>query len=267
MLVRSAFFLAIALPAATVAGQSTWPGESAGTFGLRLSKIIVTADDGPDFATLSAVPSGRFALSPTLTLEVELPLARGGGEVGFAARDESGIVFGNPYVGVELPFSGGVLQVGARPGISPTPDDEGELIAQLFAILSEFDRYEAFSPETSTLRVLARFGEIPPAGEFAQVRIGATLVKPSEGDFDMLADYGGRIGHHSGTLLVHAGLLGRAILTSDGGSFAERTIHMLAGGVAGTSGRVRPQAEARYYLDEGFDDARLVVSLGLTVVP
>lgn len=267
MLVRSALLLALTLPAATIAGQSTWPGQSTGTFGLGLSKIIVTADNGPDVATFSVIPSGRIALSPTLTLEVELPFARGGGEVGFEARDESAIVLGNPYLGIEVPFSGGVLQVGARPGISSAPDDEGELIAQLYAILAEFDRYEAFLPETSTLRVLARFGEIPAAGGFTQVRIGATLVKPSEGDFDMLADYGGRIGHHSGSLMVHAGLLGRAILTSDGGSFAERTIHMLAGGVAGTGGRVRPQAEARYYLDEGFDDARLVVLLGLTVVP
>lgn len=40
---------------------------------------------------------------------------------------------------------------------------------------------------------------------------------------------------------------------------------MLTGGVAGTSGAVRPQAELRYYLDEGFDDARLVVALGAVI--
>lgn len=257
--------LGLLLPLATVTGQSTWPGAPANTIGIRIAKSIVTADNGPDLATFTAVPSGRFALSPRLTLEVEIPIARASEDGGFGEGNVSGTAIGNPYVGIEIPMAAGFLQAGVRLGIAPNADEQGELAAQLYAVLSEFDRYEGHLPKTSAARVLAVYGRMPESGQFAQLRIGATGVKASEGDFEVFADYGGRIGLRGGGAMMHIGLLGRAILTSEEGSFGERTIHMLTGGVAATSGSVRPLAELRYFLDEGFDDARLVVALGAVV--
>lgn len=262
---RFLFLFALLVPVVPSAAQSTWPGAPVNTAGFRLAKAIITGDNAPDLATFSAVATGRFAASPRLTVEVELPFARASEEVGFTPRTISGNAMGNPYLGIEVPIASGIVQAGVRLPLGPQPDEEGELAAQLYAFFSEFDRYEAHMAKTTAARVVATFGRLPESGQFAQLRIGATAMKPSGSDTELFADYGGRLGFREGALMGHFGILGRALLSSEQGSIADRTIHMVTAGVAGASGPVRPQAEVRYFLDEGFDDARLVVAIGVAI--
>jgi hypothetical protein len=262
---RTLILVAVFLPTITASGQSVWPGDSPGTVGLRLAKSIVTADNGPGLATFTAVATGRFALTPRVTAEAEVSLARATGESGSGGESISGTALGNPYVGIEVPVGSATVQAGLRLGVAPVADGPGELDAQLYAILSEFDRFEAFMPKTSAARVLVGVGRAPSAGGFVQGRFGATAMKSDDTDVEVFLDYGGRIGYRGSGMMGYGGVLGRAILTSGEGSFSDRTIHMLSAGAAAVSGRARPQAELRYYLDEGTDDARIVVALGMVV--
>lgn len=267
MSVRSALLVAL-LPMAAVQGQATWPGAPSGLVNLRVGKVFVTQEDGPDFATFIVTPGARIAIGRSMTLEVELPFARASEDFGLPPESVSGFAIGNPYIGLDLPTGNVRLQVGVRPGLAQDPDEPGDALALGYGFLTEFDRYEAYLPETSTIRFLAGFGTSPTRGQFAQLRIGGTaLVQGGGGDGEVFADYGGRIGHAGDRHMIHVGILGRALLTSEEGGLAERTVHALAGGAALRTGAVQPSVELRYHLDEGYENARLVVLLGVAVVP
>lgn len=266
---RPLVILALVLPLASVSGQSTWSSPTHTTaLGLRLSKGFY-GTNGPSFATLSVMPSARIVLSPTAAVELEMPFALASLDASSGSGTTSGSRFGNPLIGVDVSAGPQVRFRGSlRLGVTSDPSDDGAWAALAYGMMSEFDRFEAFIPETHALRAGVEFGAIPAVGKFVQGRLGGTYMIPKgDGDNELMAEYGVRVGYHTGTILVHGGLLGRGILTGEGGSFADRTTHQLAVGAQSTRGRVRPEAELHYFLDDMAGDLKVVASLGLSITP
>lgn len=240
------------------AAQAPWlPATAGNMFDLRISKGFY-GDDGPGLATFTVTPSLRVAISPRVMLEAEVPVAAASEDNPFTDESVSGLRIGNPYAGVAAEIAPTVtLRAGVRVSLIPDDINAGGATALGYGVISEFDRYEAYIPDYTTFRATAEMGKVPAKGGFAQVRIGGTMfMAGSGGDNESLVEYGARVGLHTGTILLHGGLLGRGFLTSDGdASLADRTTHMLMVGVGGTSGRVRPKAEFRMFLDEFLRDA------------
>jgi hypothetical protein len=135
-------------------------------------------------------------------------------------------------------------------------------------VVSEYDRFESFLPDYTTVRATVELGAIPARGGFVQARIGGTQFMASEGgENETLAEYGVRAGLHTGSLLFHAGVLGRAVITAiEGATLADRTSHMVAFGVAVSAGRFRPHAEFRLFLDEELrQEVQGILALGMAL--
>ena len=205
-------------------------------------------------ATLAA-GMGRVPVGASTALTFELPVSMihvDGTE--FPARsDESDVLVGNPWIGVEYHGDGDVLvQAGIRPGIYQRSDG---VAAQSYyaAFFADLDHFEAWLPKVSTGRVAVQFGRQPATGFAVVGRLGASMfynIGSGGGDPEVFGDYGLRAGWRGRTVAAAVTVDGRAIVTTPGGTFADRTEHRLGGRVERIAGSIRPWIEVRTPLDD-----------------
>jgi len=262
-----ASFALATLPALALSAQSTWfPAAGGAGLDLHVGKGFYE-NPGIRFATVSPVVTLRFAVSQKAVIETELPFAFASVE-GDTHMENTSRMWGNPYLGVAVNGAPAArVRLGFRLGMGRGPFYYPEVIAIGSAMNQEFERAEAYLADVHALRGLVELGALPERGTFAQARIGATLLMaPGDeaADSEALLDYGLRLGWRTAAVIAHIGLTGRANLTRDDGSFADRTQHLLTLGLEATRGTVRPIVEVRYFLDEGArEQVKGMVNLGL----
>lgn len=261
--------LLLLLASTEAAAQSAWLPTAAGnSLDLRISRGFY-GEGGPGLATFAMTPSIRVAVGPRVMVEAELPIAAANQSNGFGGESATGFLPGNPYGGIAAELAPSVrLRAGLRLGIISDDPSPGEALALGYGVISEYDRFESYLPDYTTVRATVELGAVPARGGFAQARVGGSMFLAGEGgENESLAEYGVRIGMHTGAVLIHGGLLGRAVMSAaEGASIADRTTHMVALGVGKTSGRVRPNLEFRYFLDEFIrDEVKGIVALGMSV--
>ena len=258
--------LALLIGSTNVIAQSAWlPVATGNNFDLRISRGFY-GEGGPGLATFAMTPSFRIEVAPRLMIEAELPIASASQSNSFTGDSETGFSPGNPYAGIVAQVAPVArLRAGIRPGIISDDLSVGEGLALGYGVISEYDRFEAYLPDYTAVRATVELGAVPATGGFAQARVGATLFMASDGgENETLAEYGVRIGMRTGAVMFHGGMLGRAVMTADEG--ADKTTNMLTVGIGGAAGRVRPNLEFRYFLDEDIrEEVKGILALGVTV--
>lgn len=211
----------------------------------------------------SLVLRGRTPVGEALILTGELPFAHGSMNEDVAGSSSSSAL-GNPWIGIE-PASPGTIrwEVGVRPGIF-SPDEESSNLAWVVGALVNFDSWEAWFPEVTSLRAGIAVGAIPDRGVFLSGRLGGTGFFPRDGDRELFADYGARGGVASPGWLGWLGILGHGVVTESEGDLGERTVHQAELGIERRTGGVRPRITIRRYIGEEISD--VYVSLGISAL-
>lgn len=249
--------------------QRIWlPPDPGRNVGLEIAKGFFAAGTDIDFASFVLTAQGRFPVSQKLAVTVALPFARvseSGPSFDGVSVTQTSTEVGNPWLGIEAAVQHGlVIEAGVRPGIAS--DAFAHQPAAGLGVLEDYDRFEAWSPRVTTIRGIAHIGAIPDRGAFVSAILGGTVAIPSasnsDGDVQFVANYGLRAGYSGNGVLASLALTGRANLTEGDLSFDERTTHQVAFSVEGTTGRVRPSASIRSFLDDG---ARQVVKAIVTI--
>ncbi len=258
--------LALVAVVPTLAAQRTWlvpqPDRAAG---IELSTGFYENDVTSGF-TAAFTPSVRFPVGGGILATAELPISRASVRPNFLGGDQSATVIGNPWLGLELPVAGtGRLEVGVRPGLRDITGD-AEQSAALFGTITEYDRAEAWTGKTTTVRGMLHLGRVPAEGAFVTGRVGATTFIPSGtgGDVEVLANYGLRAGFVARSTLFYAAVTGRALMTSESGSVADRSVHQLGIGVEALDGDVRPHLGVRIFVDELVNNVDAILTAGIT---
>lgn len=227
-------------------------------------EVLKPSPKGPDnltFMTSTWFLSSRFPLTRgpmKVLMTAEIPFANGGTKTrtdpidGLIYPGESQSTFGNPYLGVELkgensPFSG---EFGLRPPVVSA--EQG--MAWEWAELTDWDRLDAFEPYRLIVVGKVNFRHGYRSGLLAQVRVGPTFFVPTKSGLDLdpelFADYSMQLGYEVERFGFLGGFTGRTIITTPGGTFAERTIDQLGLSANIGLGKVRPGLHFRVPLDE-----------------
>ena len=209
---------------------------------------------------LFAVYRGR--ISPKTFLVVDLPVSNANLGSGGGAK---ATLVGNPYLGLEYGQAG--AETYWEGGIRLPVVSEGDFLASLVGLETDFDRAEAFLPDLVSITTRFNYHSVRPSGSMFHLRPGLTFWIPtSGGEPEMLFDYALIGGYEKGRVTAGAQLSGRFIVTSGGGNFAERTINQL--GIFGRLrfGSVIPGLELRVPLGDDLDpDYILVLRLGMAL--
>jgi len=222
--------------------------------------VGVFGEGSAAFPTGTFAIRGRFPAGDGLTTTVELPLA-----VAKLSDGPSGMAIGNPWLGLEVPTADNlVLEFGVRLA-AWSPKTRETALPWAFGPALDFDRWEAWFTQTSSLRFGAQIGRLPESGPFFIAKIGGAVIHNS-GGADLLANYAGRAGivSQSGTLSL--AVIGHGFVTNAEGSFGDRTVHQVELRAVLGSGRLRPEVAIRKYVGErGFDVVKAILLVGLTV--
>lgn len=248
--------------AAPLAAQGTpvW-GPPVGTRVVSLD-VARPSWDGVDLAAASGLLYAGLRVPVTASLSVvgELPYAR------FEESGVAGSALGNVYLGIEHAAagpSGMVADLGLR---LPTVNESGDIGgAAALAAFSDFDRAEAWLDEVWAARGHVGYRHWSPGGFMAGFAFGATLWASGQSEDEVLADYRAHAGFRRDNLALGAEFTGRAILTADGGSFGERTLHQLTLGAGMAAGPVWPRLSLRIPLDADLKDFGLNHVFGLAI--
>lgn len=267
----SLFLLAqIALLANSASSQRLWlPAVATRNIGMDVVKGFYKSNPygSIDFASFTVDLQGRFPLNDKVALTAAIPFSRVGETttVGSESASKSESAFGNPWLGIEAVAGADVvIEFGIRPGVA---SDE-KIAASSLGILNDFDRFEAWLPNTSSGRVIAHIGRIPDQGPFVTGVLGATYAIPGSGGHKTLfGSYGVRAGIMGSGILGSVTFTGHANISESDMSFDERTVHQVAFNLEATRGKFRPSGSIRTYLDEDARESlKAILTLGASIV-
>lgn len=229
--------------------QALWPDSLRGQGELGAEWVrptFASSDDAYASTRGIWIVSGRLRASDRLNAVVA-------GSRIVATSGSGGSMLGNPYAGIEFvrpdrtpEFSLGIRLLMADNSFSP---------ARAVGFYGDFDRFESV---LSHVFIVTATGYHEPYrsadGAFARIRFGATFYHPtssgSSAENEMYFDYGVRIGRDTRSVRVSAELTGRWLLSSNGASFAEATVHQGALTASFLGGPVRPYVGYRIPIDE-----------------
>lgn len=251
MMMLAAAGVAMIFPASSPA-QSIWLDRSSDKLlALEILKPSFNGEENVSFATAAYFLSYRTPLSQNVRFAGELPFAHGdfGREVNFFfTRIGPGSTFGNPYLGVEVQREGSPLfvEIGAR---APLTSDN-QIQAVTTGLAADFDRMEAFMPNTVPLTGMLNYRQKSASGLTFRLRGGPSfLMNTSGGGSQWLLGYSAQLGYEARTFSASAGLTGRANLSEEG-NFGERSTHQLGLAANLGLGKVRPGVHIRLPLDQ-----------------
>lgn len=239
-LVLGAAFICMARPAA---GQILSPEPlGAGGFAIELNRPSLRAGSDLDVLTLAGALGVRVPLGNG-TLLAELPFAR----VGYHDFSNETAI-GNLLLGYEAGAGATRFIASVR---APTASENE---AVFFGVVSDPLQIEAFLPEMASLRAGVLHRGSRTGKSAVDVQLAGVLFIPKEGDVDGALDYGVQGVIRPQTVGVTAGIAGRALVTGDNMSFAERTMHQLFARIDYTVGNVRPYIGVTVPMDEDVRD-------------
>ena len=246
--------------------QSMWVNQQQ-KGGLALEFLRPTFDGDPDYSMLTGVYviSFRTPISERMSLIGELPLVHVSFNDSFLG-DFSDDAVGNPYIAIATGSAdeGTVVEIGAH--LPLAGEGDGGVV---FGYFGDFDRFEMYMPEAASLGVLLGHKRRSASGTFSRMRVGPRLhISTGSGDEDMEASlaYGFAGGFENRKGSASLGITGRWLMTQDGGTLAENTIHQLTLDLAHRLGPVRAGLQLRVPVDSDLDDIiKHVVGLSVTL--
>jgi hypothetical protein len=199
---------------------------------------------------------GRLPVSARFSAVADLPFSRA--RVNYPGTSESNSVLGNPYVGVEFRATPELL-LSAGTRLPLTSADE-ESFADVFAILADPQRIEAFAMDVVPASVLASYTAQVAPGLSLRARGGTTVIVHTgrnAPDPDVMLDYGLLAGYTLQAVRTGFGFSGRWIAThEDAESVSDASIHYAGLTLDVRVLGVRPGLSVRVPLD---DDHRELV--------
>lgn len=241
--------LALGGASSSARAQSLWPDSLRGRGEIGFEWVRPTFKDGDDLFSGTRgiwILDGRVRVAPRLNVVAALPRL-------VATDAEDGATMGNPYFGVEF------LTEDGRPEFSfgtriDMVGNTGSNAAEV-GVVGDFDRFEAASTHAVFLTATGYHEPFRSKdGAYARIRFGATLLHPTGqgvgAENDMYFNYGVRIGRDSPSLRLSAEFTGRWLLSSNGASFAEASVHQGAVMASFLRGPVRPYAGFRVPVDQ-----------------
>lgn len=271
---------ALAVPATVVHAQRYWHDEQ-GRDAFRLDFAMpFLKGDGHKFFTGTFVPSLSLRAGEGFRVEADIPVARAG------AEGASSIRLGNPYLGLRIgddakPISG-ILGVRIPASKQPTT----AIAAQAFsaAMVSNFDDFEAYSPNLMTVRGGLEYRRSRGDGLMFSARGGGALQLNTSGDpsddAETYFDYGARAGYDGAKALATVALTGRYLITAPEHDFVctvgdpdcnpkgfnERTHHHVTGVLELRTMSFRPRVSLRVPLDKDLRNiAGAVLGVGVSI--
>ena len=271
---------AMAVPATVVHAQRYWHDEQGrDAFRFDFALPFLKGDDHK-FFTGTFVPSLSLRAGEGFRVEADIPVARAGGDASSSLR------LGNPYIGLRIgddakPVSGilGVRLPGSR---KPTTAIAARALAA--GSISEYDDFEAYSPNLLTVRGGLEYRHARSDGLMFGVRGAGSLQLNTSGDpgadAETYFDYGVRSGYEGAKALATVALTGRYVITAPAQDFAcipldpdcnpkgfnERTHNQITGVLELRKGGVRPRVTLRVPLDKDLRDiAGAVLGLGVSI--
>lgn len=246
---------AMIFPASSPA-QSIWLDRSQDKMlALEILKPSFKGEENVSFTTAAYFLSYRMPLSENVRFVGELPFAHGdfGRDVNFFfLRFGPGSTFGNPYLGVEVQKQDSPLF--AEFGVRAPLTSDNQLQAVTTGLVADFDRMEAFMPNTVPLTVMLNYRQKSTSGLTFRLRGGPSfLVGTEDGGSQWLLGYSAQVGYETEPFSVNAGFTGRANLSEEG-NFGERSVHQLGLAANLGLGNVRPGIHFRMPLDQDTRD-------------
>lgn len=231
--------------------------------------------------TSALVFSGRIAVSPTITLVADLPMANIDMERNYYSYDTSDVPylvsssyqesqFGNPYLGVEagLPMGEGAQQLILRGGIRLPLAEETESRAGGVGYTTLWNRAEAFLPDITTVE--AGLGWQGSTEDGLRYNAGADIALWMSSDDNRWSgdetyiNYNTEIWYAPNKLGVGAGFAGRYHASSDSKD-ADKSEHQLAFAANYDLGKVTPGICFRIPVEERLTEILdYVVGLNVT---
>lgn len=237
------------LMAASVKAQPVWTDKFSAQ-GITVDWLRpFVKDKSVAGATSITYLSARIPVSGRLRLKPEIP-------IGYASIEEAGAkdntaVLGNPYIGLEALGNDGssTAEIGLR---LPTIYDSTPMTQ--IAQWTDFDRFEAFLPETAAITG-SFVGRQKSDGIQMEVAGGVTVLVPFDNnDTDIYGQYAGQLVFSSKGLAFITGISGRILFTESGLTFGQRSTHQAGFSLIGYFGRFRPGVMARIALDKPLRD-------------
>lgn len=206
----------------------------------------------------SWLPAGEH-----LAVALELPVSHYGEEAGPYSPQVSGTIVANPYVGVEYAASGGIVwgEFGVRIPTVPDEDSENQEeveAAQFNALVVDVNGLQFAAQDAWIAQAAANAEFVHASGAFVRMRLAPWLALPAT---ELFGNYHLLVGSQFSFLRLTAGLAGLILVTEEELDFSERTIHQMQFMADIGSGRVRPTAYARFWLDERWQDSGLPTSV------
>ncbi len=192
----------------------------------------------------------KLRISDRISLLGELPIAHGNvDDKYFMEGNETGI--GNIFVGLQATTKteGLSFELGIR---LPTSDDE-KGIAYAPSIISDFEKYSAFSPSVWSASVLATYEFGIHNGIYGSAVLGPTLLIPRKdvsGDTELIGNYIAGVGYKNEQFDVSARLVGFMILSESDLNFDERTSHHAVFSASILFDRLEPGITLRLPMDD-----------------
>lgn len=212
--------------------------------------------------------SGHGNVGGRTKLIMELPFAVARVD-GFGPESSSAI--GNPYVGLQLAHNGVRFDLGGRLPLA----SENEF-ASFVGAVAELERMEAFLPNAASVSAAVsaavRAESGPARGIGIAVFGGPSLLIPTGDDRfsvnenELMLTYGIEPAYRSANVRAGARFLGRYITTEEG-SFAERSMHQVGVFADFGAGHVRPGLHVRMPLDKDMrEDLPWILGLNVQVI-
>ncbi len=228
-------------------------GDVKTTATLEWMRPALTESDGTKFLTSAVLIGGQVEVTPNLAIAARLPITH----LGLTGTNaESSTDIGNVYLGGRYAPSVSNLQVEIGAYIPVGGADAFD--SGIVGYLSDFDRLEAYLPETFSLLGRAAYVYRHDSGFRLEGIAGPSVLiytgELEEDGTDLHMHYGTRGWYDAGKVSVGAGLSGAANLTVSDADLGERTVHQGALYVAGNTGSVRPHAYIRLPLDDSLSE-------------
>jgi hypothetical protein len=244
--------LPISLPA-----QSLWLDRRHDkAIGMEVLRPNFTNDDD-GVSGLALFLSLRAPLSNQLRFVGELPFVNSNFESSsFFFESGSQSTIGNPYLGLEIGRQNSPVfgEFGVRLPLA----SEDNFGAALVGVITDFDRLEAFLPNTLPITGMLNYHYKLASGFTVRLRGGPSLLiytGADNGGSDLFMGYSAQTGYESERVSILGGLTGRANLTEGGADFGERSVHQLGFNASVGFGNVRPGLHFRLPLDDDLKES------------
>ncbi len=219
--------------------------------------------DGSGLTAFLLNAGARFRIGANSAIFAELPLAWTSEDGPFP---DDGLLLGNPLAGIQVfqasPTATFTLHLGAR---LPLVGADAPAMSAAAGILADFDRAEAYVPETWSAQGGVEWTYHPEGGLLVGFGAGPSGLFPKDDDAELFVNYRAGVGVAAAQIRLMAWFSGRWLATSDGADLADATSHQLTLTGSLTRGNIRPSMFLRVPLDDDLDILKFALGAGLVI--